>query len=306
MGGIPELVLNSGKKIPVLGFGTAASPLPPPEVLESSIIDAIELGYRHFDTASVYGTEATLGRAISEALRRGLVSCREELFITSKLWCTDADHDLAVPALNRTLKALGLEYLDLYLIHWPVRLKGEMELFLGFKEENIMPFDVKGTWLGMEECQRLGLTRSIGVSNFSVEELSELVTHATIPPAVNQVEMHPYWQQRELRDFCAKNRGIQVSAYSPLGGKGTFWGSNMILDSKDIEQIAEAKGKSTAQVCLRWAFQQGVSFIAKSFNEGRMKENMDIFQWNLDENDLEKMSRIPQQKMSAGSQFERK
>ncbi|KAL5712838.1 3''-deamino-3''-oxonicotianamine reductase [Ranunculus cassubicifolius] len=299
MGGMPELILNSERKIPVLGFGTAASPLPPPDFLESSFMDAIELGYRHFDTASVYGSEEPLGRAISQALHRRLIASRDELFITSKLWCTDADRGLVVPALNRTLKTLGLDYLDLYLIHWPVRLKGEMELRFGFKDEDIMHFDVKGTWQGMEECQRLGLTKSVGVSNFSVEELSDLLIHATIPPAVNQVEMHPYWQQRELRAFCADNN-IHVSAYSPLGGKGAFWGSNMILDSKEIERIAEANGKSTAQVCLRWAFEQGVSFLPKSFNKGRMKENMEIFHWNLREDDLEIISCLPQQKMCAG------
>lgn len=284
--------------MPVLGFGTATDPIPSPELIESAILDALELGYRHFDTASVYQSEAPLGRAIAEAIQRGLIASRDQLFITSKLWCTDAHHDLVLPALHKTLKTLGLDYLDLYLIHWPVRLGGEMKL--SFEADELLLFDVKGTWDAMEECQRLGLTKSIGVSNFTPVELSELLAHATIPPAVNQVEMHPYWQQKELREFCASYNNIHVSAYSPLGGKGAFWGADLVLDSNDIGQIAQANGRSTAQVCLRWAFEQGVSFLPKSFNKRRMKENMEIFYWNLNEEDLQRISCLPQQKISAG------
>ncbi|KAF9624387.1 hypothetical protein IFM89_010775, partial [Coptis chinensis] len=165
--------------------------------------------------------------------------------------------------------------------------------------EDLIPFDIRTTWEAMEKCQRLGLVKSIGVSNFSSKKLSELLSNATISPAVNQVEMHPYWQQKELRDFCAKN-GIHVSAYSPLGGKGTVWRSNLLFDTKEIQQIAHAKGKSTAQIILRWAFEQGVSFVSKSFHKGRMKENMEIFDWELSEDDLQIISCLPQGKIFTG------
>ncbi|KAF9624241.1 hypothetical protein IFM89_009040 [Coptis chinensis] len=248
MTGIPDIELSSGCRIPVLGMGTASGPIAPPEVVASVVIDAIKLGYRHLDTASFYQSEGPVGRAISEAVRRGLITSRSELHVTSKLWCTDAHHDLVLPALHKTLKTLGLGYLDLYLIHMPGRLK-HGEITFACKQEDLLPFDIRTTWEAMEKCQRLGLVKFICVSNFSSKKLSELLSHGTISPAVNQVEMRPYWQQKELRDFCAKN-GIHVSAYSPLGGKGT--------------------------ISLRWAFEQGVSFVPKSFNKGRMKENMEI------------------------------
>ncbi|KAF5182955.1 Methylecgonone reductase [Thalictrum thalictroides] len=295
---VPETMLNSGHRMPLLGMGTAAYPLSSSQLVESAVTAAIELGYRHFDTASAYQSEPPLGRAISEALRTGMISSRDELFVTTKLWPGHADPHLVVPALRDSLKALGLDYVDLYLIHFPGRFN-LTETTFDVKKENVFPLDTQGTWQAMEECCRLGLAKSIGVSNFSCKKLSQVLDLATIPPAVNQVEMHPLWDQKRLREFCAE-KGIHVSAYSPLGGKGAVWGSNAVLESEEIKQIAQAKGKSIAQICLRWAFEQGVSIIPKSFNKERLKENMEIFDWELSKDELQMMSTLPQNRIFSG------
>uniref|UniRef100_A0A2C9UFP1 NADP-dependent oxidoreductase domain-containing protein n=1 Tax=Manihot esculenta TaxID=3983 RepID=A0A2C9UFP1_MANES len=248
MGSIPKAKLGStDKTIPLVGFGTAEFPFgASSETMKDSILHAIKLGYRHFDSAALYQSEQPLAEAISEALQLGLVKSRDELFITSKLWCSDAHHDCVLPALRKTLKNLKLDYLDLYLIHWPVSVKpGEYELPV--KKNDLVPFDAKSVWEAMEECLKLGLTKSIGVSNFSCKKLETLLATANIPPAVNQVEMNPLWQQKKLRDFCGR-KGIHVSVYSPLGGKGTLWGTNLVLDCKVLKEIADAKAKSIAQV----------------------------------------------------------
>ncbi|KAK4567464.1 hypothetical protein RGQ29_003307 [Quercus rubra] len=298
----PEVVLNSGQKMPLIGFGTVAIPLPPSQTLVSVFIDAIEVGYRHFDTASMYGTEEPLGQALAQALQLGLIKSREEIFITSKLWCTDAHHDLVLPALNLTLKKLGLEYVDLYLIHFPVRLKQGTEVSTEHSKEDVMPFDIKGTWEAMEECYRLGLAKSVGVSNFGCKKLSQLLHHATIPPAVNQVEMNVSWQQEKLRHFC-KEKGIQVSAWSPLGANGAIWGTLAVMESPVLKEIAITKEKSVPQVALRWILEQGGCVIVKSFNKERMKENLQIFDWELCDDELEKIKKIPQCRAFKGEQF---
>ncbi|KAI6694260.1 hypothetical protein NL676_021970 [Syzygium grande] len=186
---VPDVVLSSGEKMPLIGMGCAASPLPPPDVLTSIFPEAIEVGYRHFNTAEFYGFEEALGRAVSEALDRGLVESCNQIFITTKLWCTNAHPGLVLPALKNSLQRQGLEYMDLYLIHWPLRLKEGTE-GLDLKGK-ILPFDVEGTWEAMEECSKLGLAKSIGVSNFGTKKLSQLL-HATIPPAVNQAMKRIY------------------------------------------------------------------------------------------------------------------
>ncbi|XVE85551.1 hypothetical protein DITRI_Ditri17bG0099300 [Diplodiscus trichospermus] len=204
--------------------------------MKETILQAIKTGYRHFDTAALYQSEHPLGEAIYDALRLGLITSRDELFITSKLWCSDSHHDCVLPALQKTLRNLKLEYLDLYLVHWPVSLTS-------------------------------------GVSNFSCKELQTVLSTAKIPPAVNQVEMNPLWQQEKLRKFCNK-KAILIIAYSPLGAKGALWGSN--------------------RVCLRWAYEQGICVLVKSFNKERMKENLDIFNWKLSPEESHQISLLPQ------------
>ncbi|KAH0688112.1 hypothetical protein KY284_018665 [Solanum tuberosum] len=233
---VPEVVLNSGYKMPLLGMGTAACPMPIDD-LTSILVDAMETGYRHFDTAALYGSEEAVGRAVAEAIERGITKSRQQVFITSKLWCTDAHPQLVLPALKNTLGKLGLDCVDLYLIHWPISMKPGPVDILKFKKEDVVPFDMKGVWQAMEECCKLGLAKSIGVSNFSCTKLSHLLQIATIRPAVNQVEINVAWQQRKVLEYC-KEKGIHVSAYSPLGAS---WNSPIIND------IATTKQKSIPQ-----------------------------------------------------------
>ncbi|XWS22929.1 hypothetical protein CRYUN_Cryun29cG0077900 [Craigia yunnanensis] len=300
---IPSFPLGSTEEgIPRLGFGTAEYPFGSSlETMKETILQAIKLGYRHFDTAALYQTEQPLGEAISDALRLGLITSRDELFITSKLWCSDAHRDCVLPALQKTLRNLKLEYLDLYLIHWPVSVtSGVYELPV--KKEDLVPIDLKSVWEAMEECQELGLTKSIGLSNFSCKKLQTIISTSKIVPAVNQVEMNPMWQQEKLRKFC-KEKGILITAYSPLGAKGTLWGTDRVMECDVLKEIAKAKGKSLAQVCLRWAYEQGVCVLVKSFNKERMKENLDIFNWKLSPDESHQISLLPQRKGFPGDEF---
>ncbi|KAG8378670.1 hypothetical protein BUALT_Bualt07G0009400 [Buddleja alternifolia] len=300
---VPEIVLNSGHKMPTLGLGTATIPLPPPppDQLTSILIDAISAGNRHFDTAAVYGTEESIGRAVAEAVERGLIKNRDEVFITSKLHMKDNHRDLVLPALKETLGKLGLDYVDLYLVHWPVWVKQSANLFK-MSGEDLLHFDIKGVWEGMEECSKLGLAKSIGVSNLSCAKLSKLLEYATIPPAVNQVEMNVAWRQVNMLEFC-KEKNIHVCGWSPLGANGGILGSLAVMESPILKEIAAAKNKSIAQVALRWIHEQGASPIVKSFSKERMKENLEIFDWELTEEDVCKIQTIPQAKGFKGQIF---
>ncbi|KAJ4752910.1 NAD(P)-linked oxidoreductase superfamily protein [Rhynchospora pubera] len=279
--------------MPLLGLGTFEFSFGP-EKAKLAFIEAIRIGYRHFDTAAPYGSEGVLGEAISEAVQTGLIRSRNELFITSKLWCHDNHPELVLPAIRCSLRKLKMEYLDLYLIHWPIRAKPGSQ-FIPLRKEDLVPFDLKGVWKAMEQCQRLGLAKSIGVSNFTTKRLNEMLTFAKIPPAVNQVEMNPAWRQEKLKEYCAIN-GINVTAYSPLGGKGSS-GGNPVLASDVLKEIAAAKGKTVAQISLRWLYEQGVSIVVKSFNKERLAENTDIFDWELTTEEREKINTIPQEKV---------
>ncbi|GLJ48227.1 hypothetical protein SUGI_1018300 [Cryptomeria japonica] len=285
--------LNTGNKMPVVGLGTGA-PAVQYEEIKAAVHAALKIGYRFFDTASCYGSEGALGAALTEAFQSGVVK-REEVFVLTKLW--DDEHDDPLAAITKSLKNLQLEYLDLYLLHWPVRLrKGHT---LPPKEEDFLPLDIKSTWQGMEKCFELRLTKAIGVSNFSCKKIEDLLKYAKIPPAANQVEMHPMWQQKKLREYCSKMK-IQVCAWSPLGAPKTPWGSNAVMDSPVIKEIAQKHGKSIAQVVLRWAIEQGVCVIPKSFNKGRITENFQVFDWCLTTEDHAKMSKLEQSKNMKG------
>lgn len=284
------LELNTGTKIPLVGLGTGADDQNP-EDIKTAVATAIEVGYRHFDTASLYRSECPLGDALKDVFLKGLVA-REEVFVTTKLWCGDLDDP--VSALRTSLKNLQLDYVDLYLIHWPVRLRKEASFPIP-KEEDFLPLDLESVWQGMEQCVHLGLTKAIGVSNFSSKKIGDLLSHAKIPPAVNQVEMHPLWQQQKLRDYCSKVN-IHVSAWSPLGGPPNAQGSNGVIDNPVIKEIAEKYGKTTAQVILRWGLEQGVSVLPKSYNKGRITQNFQVFDWSLTAEDHSKISRLEQKK----------
>ncbi|KAK8448900.1 hypothetical protein SEVIR_7G123300v4 [Setaria viridis] len=201
--------------------------------------------------------------------------------------------------LVRACRNLQMEYLDLYLIHWPICIKPVPPSFPA-KKEDAMPFDFEGVWLAMEECHRLGLAKAIGVSNFTTKHLDKVLAATTIPPAVNQVLLNPVWQQRTLRGYCAE-KGIHVAAYSPLGGQNWGGTGNAVLESDVLAGIAKARGKTIAQVSLRWIYEQGVTSIAKSYNMERLKQNLEIFDWELTDEDRLKISQIPQKKVVKGT-----
>lgn len=253
--------LNNGIAMPLLGLGTwrAAEG----GEVERSILAALELGYRHIDTAAVYGNETGVGKAIRES---GLP--RAELFVTTKLWNDDQGYDSALTACRASLERLGLDYVDLYLVHWPVRGK------------------LQETWAAMEQILGEGLVRAIGVSNFHVHHLQLLLEYAKTVPAVNQVEFHPWLQQRELRAFC-REQGIVVEAWSPLA-KGR------IFDQPLLQEIAAAHGKHPAQILIRWDLQLGVVTIPKSVHRERLAANGDVFDFTLSDDELERIADLDQ------------
>ncbi|CAN6318942.1 unnamed protein product [Urochloa humidicola] len=256
---VPVVPLSSGKAMPRVGLGTASFPLGRdgdrrPHVRDA-VLHAIDAGYRHFDTAAVYGTERAIGDAAAEALRAGTIASRDELYVSSKLWIADAHPGSVLPALRKTLQNLQMEYVDLYLVHFPVSMKvTEAGGWSMLVKENLVAMDMKGVWEEMEECHRQGLAKAIGVSNFTCKKLEHLLSFAEIIPAVNQVEVHPCCRQDKLRTFC-REKGIQLCAYSPLGSKGTPWANHSVTDSPVLKQIAQDMGKSVAQ------FQEGSSLV---------------------------------------------
>jgi len=252
MSNVPDVTLNDGNAMPQFGLGVWKAS--DGDEVESAVKTAIKAGYRLIDTAMVYQNERGVGKAIRESGAN-----REELFITTKLWNSDQGASNVRPALEASLERLGLDYIDLYLIHWPTPARG---LYIE-------------TWQELIKLQAEGLIKSIGVSNFQIEHLEELKKHTSVMPSVNQVELHPHFSQRELRDYCKQN-GIQVESWSPIGGsKGN------VLENDKLEQIAKAHGKSPAQVVIRWHVQNDLIVIPKSTNEGRIKENFEVFDFEL-------------------------
>ena len=247
---VPTITLNDGVEIPQLGLGTYQ--IPPEDTVEATL-RALEIGYRHIDTAQMYGNEASVG----EAVRRSGVD-RGDVFVTSKLDNDAHGHGEALAAFDRTMDRLDLGYVDLFLIHWPMATSTDMV----------------GTWRAFEELRDSGRVRSIGVSNFEIEHLQQLFDETDTVPAVNQIEIHPYFAQNELRTF-GDEHGIVTEAWSPIA-RGD------VLDDPVVTAIADEVGRTPAQVVLRWHLQRGDVIFPKTVHPDRMRENFEIFDFGLD------------------------
>ncbi|XP_021917010.1 aldose reductase-like isoform X1 [Zootermopsis nevadensis] len=279
----PALKLNNNINFPLIGLGTSQAK---PGEMEKAVKEAIDIGYRHFDSAMIYGNDQEVGTAIREKIADGYVK-REDLFITNKLWNTYHRPDLVVPTCKKTLETMGLDYLDLYLMHNPIALKEGDTLFPTDETGKLIPSDVDyvDTWKAMEECVKLGLAKSIGLSNFNSQQIQRVLDVATIKPVVNQVECHPYFNQSKMIAFC-KERGIVVTAYAPFGRPGSTVNyirhdvAPLLQDTK-LQEIATKRDKTVAQVILRYLIQHGVVPIPKSSNKSRLQENFDVFNFEL-------------------------
>ncbi|MGY0070935.1 aldo/keto reductase [Streptomyces sp. QTS137] len=258
---VPPITLNNGVTMPQLGFGVWQVP---DTEAETAVAAALEAGYRSIDTAAVYGNEAGTGRAVASS---GIP--REDLFVTTKLWNDDQGYDTTLRGFDASLSKLGLDYVDLYLIHWPMPARGRYV----------------DTYRAFEKLYAEGRIRAIGVSNFLPEHLEHLLEETSVVPAVNQIELHPHLQQSAAREYHAE-RGIATEAWSPLGsGKG-------LLEVPAIVAIARKHGRTPAQVVLRWHLQLGNVVIPKSVTPSRIEENIDVFGFSLDTEDLAAISAL--------------
>lgn len=252
--------LNDGLKIPTVGFGTwKVSDSEAPDVVEA----ALAAGYRSIDTAAIYGNESGVGTAIKNSDLN-----RSEIFLTTKVWNSEQGYDSTLRAIETSLRKLKTDYVDLYLIHWP------------------MPAQDKyvATWKALNRLRTEGIARSIGVCNFNIDHLERLIGETGVIPVLNQIELHPYFQQKELRDFHAKHN-IATEAWSPLA-KGKM------LEDKILVDLSKKYNKTTAQIILRWHFENGIIAIPKSSQTKRILENIDIFDFNLDASDLALISTL--------------
>ena len=254
MTSIPNVRLLDGHQIPQIGLGVWQVP---DDVATDACLTAFEAGYRHIDTAALYGNEEGVGRAISAS---GLP--REDIYVTTKVWNTDQGHDKTVAAMEASLRRLGLDYVDLYLIHWPTPAR---DLYVE-------------TWETVLELQQRGLTTSAGVSNFHGEHLRRVIDATGVTPVVNQIELHPWLHQREVRAIDA-DLGIVTEAWSPLASGG-------LVDDAELAAIGAQYGKTAAQVMIRWHLQIGNVVLPKSVTPERIRENVDVFDFELDADDL--------------------
>ncbi|AYZ36928.1 aldo/keto reductase [Chryseobacterium indologenes] len=252
--GQPVVTLHNGIDIPALGFGVWQ--MENLKECEEAVVKAIQTGYRMIDTAAIYQNETAVGAAVKNS---GVN--RDDLFITSKVWVQDHGYEKAKKAFQRTLDRLQMDYLDMYLIHWPYG-------------------DFLGTWKALEELYQEGKIKAIGVCNFTVEKLEELKANSTILPVINQIELHPVFQQKELQKYNKENN-IITQPWSPLGN-----GNADLLNHPDLKAIAEKYGKTVAQVILRWHLQEGFVVIPKSVTPSRIEENFNVFDFELTEDEM--------------------
>ncbi|OCT58163.1 hypothetical protein XELAEV_18002492mg [Xenopus laevis] len=289
------VTLNDGHKMPVLGFGTYAPDKIDKSLAEEATKVAIEVGFRHIDCAHFYGNEAEVGRAIKMKMEDGTVR-REELFYTGKLWNTYHDPELVQPALEKSLQDLQLHYMDLFVIHMPMGLKPGEDLIPRDERGHFIyhNVDLRHTWEAMEKCKDAGLVRSIGVSNFNRRQLELILNKPGLKykPVCNQVECHLYLNQSKLLGFC-QSQEIVLVGYGILGSsRDEKWIDQnlpVLLEDPVLNDIARRQNKSPAQVALRYLLQQGVVVLAKSSNPERIKENFQVFDFHLPEEDMKEL-----------------
>ncbi|HEX6953607.1 MAG TPA: aldo/keto reductase [Agromyces sp.] len=257
---VPGIRLNDGHQIPQLGFGVFL--VDPPET-ERIVADALEVGYRHIDTARIYDNEEGVGRALAAS---GVP--RDELYVTTKLWNSDQGTQSALDAFDASLDRLGLEYVDLYLIHWPVPSKDR------YVE----------SWRALEQIRESGRARSIGVSNFLAPHLKRLIDETGVVPAIDQIELHPAHQQPETAAFAAEH-GVAIESWGPLGQ-----GKYPLLEMPEVTDAAAAHGKTPAQVVIRWHLQRGTVVFPKSSRRERMAENFDVFDFELSDGEMQRIT----------------
>ncbi|CAK1541777.1 unnamed protein product [Leptosia nina] len=283
----PTVELNDGNKIPLLALGTGRGTAKESESVDQvrqAVYWAIEAGYRHIDTAAIYFDEEQVGKGIAQAIADKLVT-RNELFVTTKLWNDRHRQEQVVPALKESLQKLGLDYVDLYLIHFPVATKSDGSL------DNV---DYIETWKGMEKAKGLGLTRSIGVSNFNASQIERLIAHSTICPAVNEIEVNPTLTQVALINYL-QLKNIIPMGYSPFGFLVSRSKENAPpprADDPALVKIAQKYGKTTSQVVLRYLFDRSIIPIPKSTNKDRIKQNIDIFDFSLTNEEVATINRF--------------
>lgn len=299
----PTQLLTSGQRMPMVGLGLWKIPA---DSVADTVVEAIRLGYRHLDGACDYGNEREVGEGIRRAIAEGLCT-REELWVTSKLWNTYHRGDHVLPALQRSLDDLGLEYLDLYLVHFPIALEfvpfetryppewvhdpaDELPMM---KPARVPLFE---TWRAMEELVDEGLVKDIGVCNYGTSLLRDCLNYANRPPAVLQIESHPYLTQSRLLRFCAE-QDIAVTAFSPLGSMsyvelGMAGVEDAVIEQGIVQSIAERLNRTPAQVVLRWAIQRGTSVIPKSVRPERLAENLALFDFELEADDMREISAL--------------
>ncbi|KAJ8711449.1 hypothetical protein PYW07_008691 [Mythimna separata] len=270
--------LSNGREMPMVGLGTYARKADPGQ-FRQAVEWGIEAGYRHIDTASFYDNEEEVGEGINNKIKDGTVT-RDQLFVTTKIWNDRHAEGQVVPSLKESLARFKLDYVDLYLVHWPFSVNDKGE------DANI---DYLETWRGMEQTVQLGLARSIGVSNFNEEQLERLLNNCTIKPVINQFEVNPTLTQHKWVDFCKQHAVVPV-AYTPLGliseARPEFIGKDVIKTDPKLGALADKYGKTRAQIALRYLIQRGIPVIPKSFTKSRIAENLNLFDFELTDSEM--------------------
>jgi alcohol dehydrogenase (NADP+) len=288
-----SITFSNQDKMPIFGLGTWKSK---PGEVKQAVLWALEAGYRHIDCAAIYDNEKEVGAALQEAFGSGLVE-RKDVFITSKLWNNSHRREDVKPALKRTLKDLQLDFLDLYLVHWPISFKSGVG-FARTREEFYTYSDVPltQTWSGMEDVLEKGLTKHIGVSNMNISKLNLLLEHCNHAPEMNQVEMHPFLPQHKLVEFC-KSKGIQLTAYSPLGSGDRAATAKKqdepnLMGHQVIQELADKYKVTAAQVLIAYAVNRDIVVIPKSVNQERIKQNLEAATLELTAEDMAQLNHM--------------